>query len=124
MSAGDIDFAVRALEWTVLGTTIAGNMLATFALADYIGDRIVLGHNGDLGITANIGIRTSAMLSLVFLMFLAYAIYALLGPLPIPSREVRALVGMGIAEAIVLALTIMKGHNVLDRIQLLRIRKS
>lgn len=119
-----LDSAVRALEIAVLATTLVGNMFAAYALSDYIGDLIVLDGDKAEHLTAHIGIRTSAMLALVFLLFLTYAIYALLGPLPAPGREVRSLVGMSIIEAVALALMTMKIFNVRDRWYLLRYRRS
>lgn len=122
MTTQDIDVAVRVLYFFILGTAIVGLMGSSYALADYIADRLVLNGHVDERITANIGIRTSAMLALVFVLFVVLGIFAVVGPAPMPGREVRALVSSSIFEAIVLALTVLKLLNVRDRVRLLRSR--
>lgn len=117
------------MDWLLLGIRISvlvlvvfgltGSLLATYALGDYISDRIDLGEiNGDYRMTAAIGIRTSAMVMVIFLLFLATGIFGLYAPPPVPDREMRALVsGLGL-DAIVITLWAMKLLNLRDRIRL------
>lgn len=124
MTTQDVDIAVRVLYFLILGTAIVGLMGSSFALSDYVADRLMLNGHVAERLTANIGMRTSAMLAVVFVLFVVLGVFAVVGPAPMPGREVRALVSAGIFEAIVATLTSLKILNVRDRIRLLRMRKS
>lgn len=126
MSAEQLLLAVRVGEWILLVTALLGMLLATYVLADYIGDLIDLGgRDGEYRMTAAIGIRTSLMVLLVFILLLAAAISAFVVPPPASGHELRALVSVGIFEAIALTLSLLKTLNLRDRLRLrIRLRRS
>lgn len=115
-----LDTAVRVLEYVILVNSVLASLAASYVLADYVSDRLDLGRNGAYRMTANIGIRTSAMIAFVFLLFATSGLFAVLGPPPAPGREVRSLISLSIFEAIVLTLTALKLLNLRDRIRLRR----
>jgi uncharacterized membrane-anchored protein len=102
----------------ILATAIVGGAASVYMLSEYVTDRLALGdRNGDGRITAAIGIRTAAMVCLVLLLFMVFAIIGLLSPPPQPDRVTTAIVNFSIFEAITLTLTVLTVLNLRDRIR-------
>ena len=116
----DLNLAVRALQYVILGTALVGALASTYVMSDYVGDLLNIEHDGNYRMTAAIGNRTSAMLAGVLVLLLIFAIFAILGPLPPPGREMRALISNSIFAAITFTLTALKLLNLRDRVRLRR----
>jgi len=108
-----------AVKLLILTTAMVGEGASIYLLAEYVTDRIALGsHDGDAQITAVIGIRSAAAITLVLLLFMVFAILGLLSPPPPPDRVLSATINYSLFEAITLTLTALVILNLRDRLRL------